>query len=82
MYRISLLLPPAISRFTSHKLKEFGDFKIKIFETGNKSAREINLRQDGRFKEQHWVQKNNYALKDLEEIIYHCKRLNYLKAFI
>lgn len=82
MYKISLLLSPSVSRFTSHKLKEFGDFRIKIFETGNKNAREINLRRDGRFKEQHWAQKNNCGLKDLEEAIHHCKRLDHLKAFI
>jgi hypothetical protein len=83
MYKISIVLPPAIQRNTSHKLKDFGTFRVQIFEDG-KVCREINLKRDGRFKEQYWTQKNNCGLKvkDLTDIICHCNRLDNLKAFI
>jgi hypothetical protein len=84
MYKISLVLSPTITRFTSHKLKDFGDFNVQIFEDGNRNSREINLSKDNRFKEQYWAQKNSCGLKviDLTDIICHFKRLDKLRAFL
>ncbi len=83
MYKICIALSPAIQRITNHKLKDFGDFTIQIYELG-KECKEINLKRDNRFRDQYWVQKNNSGLKviDLTDIVCHCNRLDRVKAFL
>jgi len=80
MYKICVVLSPAVQRLTNHKLKDFGDFTIQIYELG----KEINLKRDNRFRDQYWVQKNNSGLKviDLTDIVCYCNRLDCLKAFL
>lgn len=83
MYKICLILSPSIQRFTNHKLKDFGNFTIQLYEL-NKTPKEINLKKDNRFKEQSWTNKLNLGLKvnDLANIICYCQRLDKLKAFL
>ena len=79
MYTIHLELPfdtPEGWR----KLRDYGDFQVTISD-----GRTIDLKRDGRFKNQYWVSQNFFGklrIKHLIDIITHCHRLNKLRAFL
>lgn len=80
MYVIQIITNP---KEGSLKIKDLDTLHINIYEEKGKLP--INLEQDGRFKQQYWIQDNIlYALKskNLVDIIYHCQRLDGLKAFL
>lgn len=80
MYTIHLQLPfdgPDSWR----KLKDYGDFQVTISDGGPA----IDLKKDGRFKNQYWVPSNFFGklrIKHLIDIVAHCHRLNKLRAFL
>lgn len=80
MYVIQIITNP---KEGSLKIKDLDTLHINIYEEKGKLP--INLEQDGRFKQQYWIQDNIlYALKskNLVDIIHHCQRLDGLKAFL
>lgn len=83
MYSIVIQLPYDLEG--SHKLKEFRDFEICIYDSDDRKASRINVRTDVRFKDQYWVPHNfsgKLRVKHLIDVISHCKRLDRLKAFL
>lgn len=84
MYQIRLSFY-ALSTEQRSKLKEYGGFKVEIFERSKSKSRSINLSHDKRFKDQYWVKLNNdYKIRmdTLTDIIIHTKRLDELKIFL
>lgn len=86
MYRIHLLFSSLDATASRHKLKDYGKFKIAIFERCSRNReKQILLKKDKRFKSQNWVDKNfNYKLgiRDLTDIICLCQKMDHLKAFL
>jgi hypothetical protein len=84
MYTVVLLLPfDSSTRW--NRLKDYGDFEIKIYESADPKANSINLKKDQRFSNQYWVSKNFFGqlrIKHLVDIIAHCYRLHRLRAFL
>lgn len=79
MYTIELELP-IDSSFNWHKLREYGDFQVSIYDTML-----IDLEKDIRFKEQPWVAHNFFGqlrIKHLIDIIAYVHRLDKIKAFL
>ncbi|MGI0058801.1 MAG: hypothetical protein ACREBJ_03450, partial [Nitrosotalea sp.] len=82
MYSIVIVLPFDLEG--THKLKEFKDFEIRIYDT---KARVIclNVKTDSRFKGQYWLSHNFFGklkVKHIVDVIAHCQRLDRLKAFL
>jgi hypothetical protein len=70
------------------KLRGFSNMFVQISED-SKFNTPIFLKNDGRFKNQYWVQQTNspvdvqnVKIKTLVDIIKYCHRLNKLKAFL
>jgi hypothetical protein len=84
MYTVVLLLPfDSSPKWT--KLRDYGDFEVKVYDSRDPKASAINLKKDPRFKNQYWVNKNFFGqlrIKHLVDIIAHCYRLNNLRAFL
>lgn len=84
MYTVVLELP-FDSSLNWHKLRDYGDFQISIYDKSEPKSQSINLNKDSRFKNQYWVPKNFFGklrIKHLVDIIAHCDRLNKLKCFL
>jgi hypothetical protein len=83
MYNVAILLPYDMTG--PRKLKEFKDFEVCIYDSPDPKASRINLRKDSRFRSQDWVEQNFFGklrVKHLVDIVYHCQRLDRLKAFL
>jgi hypothetical protein len=85
MYRINII-PYTISAEPRRHLREYGGMAINIQEKTN-SHRWIIIHPslDNRFSEQCWVALNNsymIRIKHLIDIIYHCHKLNKMRAFL
>lgn len=83
MYIVALELP-LDSALTWHKLKDYGDFQVGIYDNADPKAASINLKTDARFNTQYWVNNNFFGklrIKHLIDIIAHCARLDKLKSF-
>ena len=91
MYRVRLLVS---SRYCTkngysykrdtHNLRDYGGFKVKIFQIGSRSTYEIDLDRDIIFKKNGWRKKNmnnKLRISDLADIILHCHRLHNLRAY-
>jgi hypothetical protein len=79
MYTIVLELPFDGS-VNWQTLREYGDFRVSICD-----SKRIDLKEDGRFKEQPWVMYNFFGrlkVKHLVDIVEHCRRLASMKAFL
>lgn len=85
MYRIRLSFSSLDSSRTRTHLREYGGFKIAIYEHSGNMLRNINIENDRRFKRQYWVQCNKdygIRMKTLTDVIMYVKRLNNLKMFL
>jgi hypothetical protein len=84
MYTVLLQLPfDSSTNWT--RLKDYGDFEIKIYDTDDTNVGAINLKKDARFRHQYWVSKNIFGqlrIKHLIDIIAYCSRLDQLRAFL
>jgi hypothetical protein len=91
MYKIRLLVSSRYQtksghsyKKDTHHLKEYGGFKIQIFQIGSRSIYEIDLDKDSKFRRNGWRKKNMQGeLKsdDLTDIIMFCHRLHNLRAY-
>lgn len=80
MYELHIETAPI---FGLHKIRDFSELSVSFYETG--SNKYISWVSDGRFKNQSWAIDNalsQLSISQLVDIIYHCKRLNKLNAFI
>lgn len=87
MYQIHLLFSSIDAGNHRSKLKEYGGFRVAIYERNRKGnvLQNINLDRDRRFKTQYWAKLNHgydIRMKNLVDIIIHLKRLNNLKMFL
>lgn len=85
MYQIRLSFSSLDAIENRSRLREYGGFRVSIYERKNKAIQNTNLLRDKRFKEQYWVNLNkNYdiRMKNLVDIILYLKRLNNLKIFL
>jgi hypothetical protein len=87
MYQIRLLFSSLDSSKDRERLKEYGRFRVAIYERSRSgsSIYNINLCNDKRFKNQYWTELNkdyNLRIKNLIDIIMYVKRLNNLKMFL
>lgn len=83
MYTIRLLFS-SVSAETRTQLKEYGGFRVAIYEHKNKSLKNINLDKCKLFKGQYWLSLNDgydIRMNNLTDIIMHLKRLDNLKIF-
>jgi len=83
MYSIKIQLPYDL--VGPRKLKEFKDFEIAIYDSQDPKAKRIDLKKDPRFRGQEWISSNSFGnlkIKHLVEVVFHCKRLDKLKAFL
>ena len=79
MYDIIIIIPWD-SPQNWNRLKQYNDFEVEIWDSKN-----IDIKKDGRFKEQEWVKYNSFGNlkpKHLADIIAHLIRLNRLRAFL
>lgn len=84
MYTVVLELP-FDSSLNWHKLKDYGDFQISIYDSSDSKSPCIDLKKDSRFKNRYWVANNFFGklrIKHLIDIVAHCHRLNKLKCFL
>lgn len=87
MYQIRLAFSSLDSVQNRTRLREYGGFRIAIYERNRKGTviQNINLSNDKRFKGQYWVELNkgyDVRMKNLVDVIMHLKRLNNLKMFL
>lgn len=87
MYQIKLSFSSMDSSQPRNKLKEYGGFRVAIYERNRKGnvLQHINLDRDKRFKNQYWNNLNlGYEIrtKNLVDIILYLTRLNNLKLFL
>lgn len=85
MYQIRLSFSSMDASVDRSRLREYGGFRISIYERKNKAIQNTNLLRDKRFKNQYWIYLNkNYdiRMKNLVDIILYLKRLNNLKMFL
>lgn len=85
MYQVQLIFPWLSAERNRKRLREYGQFKIAIFECRGKIQKNINLSIDKRFKNQYWVDLNKdyeIRMKTLTDIIMYIKRLDNLKMFL
>lgn len=87
MYQIRLLFPYLDACNNRSRLKEYGKFRIGIYERSSfgKSMHNISLAKDRRFKQQYWVELNkdyNLRINNLVDIIMYLHRLDQLKMFL
>jgi hypothetical protein len=87
MYQIRLSFSSFDSTHTRSKLREYGGFRVNIYERNRKgnTIQYINLSRDKRFHHQKWAKLNHdYAIriKNLVDIIVYVSRLNQLKMFL
>ncbi len=81
IYRIILLLDQSDE---ATKLRDYGRFKIRVFERFPTRQEEINLKRDYRFKGYEWIQRNEdnkFCISDLVQAILTCNKLDALKVF-
>lgn len=85
MYIIRLLLNRNyIKRSNPQRLRDYGEFNIRIYEKNRSNLIEIDIFKNSLFSDLDWVQRNeNKSLKinDLIAAIIYCNRLDRLKAF-
>lgn len=80
MYCIQLITNPHDEIL---KISDFAMLAVLVYETNGKLP--IHLERDGRFKHQKWLESNYNGLltiKYLVDIVFHCQRLDHLKAFL
>ncbi len=87
MYEVRLIFPSVDAERNRSRLKEYGKFRIGIYERANlgKSMNNINIAKDRRFKNQYWVDLNkDYSLgiNTLVDVIMYLRRLDNLKMFL
>lgn len=87
MYQLRLSFQSVDSFNDRTKLKEYGGFRIAVYERNRKAniLKNINLDKDKRFCNQYWLDSNkNYGLRinNLVDIIMHLSKLNNLKMFL
>jgi len=88
MYQVRLFFSAVDADMTRSKLKEYGKFRVGIYERANlgKSMNNINLSKDRRFKNQYWTELNkegyNLCTSNLIDIIMYLHRLDNLKMFL
>lgn len=85
MYSIRLFFSSIDSSRDRSRLKEYGGFRVAIYECKNNVFRNINLSTDRRFKQQYWLNLNEHysiRMKNLTDIIMFIKRLDNLKIFL
>jgi hypothetical protein len=87
MYQIRLIFDHLDANRNRTKLREYGMFRIAVFERSYKtnSIHNINLLTDRRFKDQYWSKLNrgyDLRIQNLVDIIMFVKRLNNLKLFL
>lgn len=85
MYKIRLSFSAIDAENNRNKLKDYGTFKVKIFEHKNKTDKEIFLTRDKRFNQENWIKNNTdykLSIKNLVDVVFLCQRLNNLKMFL
>lgn len=85
MYRIRLFFSSIDSSRDRSRLKEYGGFRVAIYECRGNVIQNINLSTDRRFKHQYWADLNkdyDIRMKNLTDIIMFVKRLDNLKMFL
>lgn len=87
MYQIRLSFSTMDSSCTRSKLREYGGFRVNIYERNRKgnTIQYINLAKDKRFHYQKWTKLNHdysVRIKNLVDIIMYVSRLNQLKMFL
>ena len=87
MYEVRLIFSSVDAVRTRSKLKEYGKFRVAIYERASfgRSMHNISLPKDRRFKNQYWVDLNkdyNLRINNLVDIIMYLNRLNNLKMFL
>lgn len=87
MYRINII-PYTVSTEPRNHLREYGGIALNIQESLNiqkNHYRLIHPHNDDRFKDQYWIELTKtykVRIKHLIDIIYHCYKLNNLRAFL
>lgn len=85
VYTIRLILNRNCAKCDSpNKLKDYGNFSIKIYENYKTGLLELDINKYSLFKEQNWIRKNqedSLCIKDLISAILFCNRLDRLKIF-
>lgn len=84
MYKINIY-PYCMSTEPRKHLKDYGGLGIQIYESKSDSWSRINIERDKRFQDQSWIDLNKdyrIRVKHLTDIIYHCHKLNQLRAFL
>lgn len=85
MYQIQIIFPWLSADRKRTRLREYGGFKVAIFERRGNIIQNINLSTDRRFKHQYWADLNkdyDIRMKNLTDIIMFVKRLDSLKMFL
>ncbi len=83
MYQVRLFFSSVDADVTRTQLKEYGGFRIAIYERKRKTLQNISLNHK-LFKNQYWVPLNkdyNIRMTNLTDIIMYLKRLDDLKTF-
>ncbi len=81
IYRIMLILDQSDE---ATKLRDYGRFKIRLYELFPTRQQEIDLKRDYRFKGYEWIQRNEdnkFCIRDLVQAILTCNKLDALKVF-
>lgn len=84
MYLIRLSFSSMDADKSRNRLREYGGFRIALYEIREKSNKNINLNSK-LFKHQYWVELNkdyNLRVKNLTDVIMYLKRLDNLKMFL
>lgn len=85
MYQLQIIFPSVSADRQRTRLREYGGFKVGIFERKGKTLCNINVTTDKRFKDQYWTSYNKdyqIRMKNLTDIIMYLKRLDNLKSFL
>lgn len=84
MYLIRLSFSSMDADRNRNRLREYGGFRIALYEIREKSIKNISL-NNKLFKHQYWVELNkdyNLRAKNLTDVILYLKRLDSLKMFL
>jgi hypothetical protein len=87
MYKIHLTMN-GIPTPDKTRLKDYGCFRVAIYETNSKVSKldkHINEKHDKRFKDQYWVKLNcqgKLRIKNLVDVIIFTNRLDKLRMFL
>ncbi len=82
MYRVNLFIQSPHIYNGCHSLRKFGAFKIEIYEKKDNYWKHILIKTDKRFIQQKWSNNSAFRIKDLNNVITYCHRLNKLKMFL